>query len=1033
METVRKVLLIGSGAIKVAEAAEFDYSGSQAIKALKEEGIEVVLINPNVATIQTGDMADRVYLLPVKQRFLVRVIEEERPDAILLGFGGQTALDAGVKLWRSGVLDRYGVRVLGTQPEAIDRALNRERFKEALSSRGVPMPPSMHVSSPEEAMRAADLIGYPVMVRVSYNLGGRGSFIAWSPGEMGSLILRALKASSIGSALVEKYLGGWKEIEFEVVRDSHGNVIAPACLENADPMGVHTGESVVVAPCQTLTNQEYQMLRSASLRVAEAVGLVGEGNVQFALRGTEYYAIEMNPRMSRSSALASKATGYPLAYVAAKLALGYRLDEIINRVTGVTCSCFEPSLDYVVVKIPRWDLEKFEGASGTIGSEMKSIGEVMAIGRNLAEALQKGLRMLGKFDGLPMEGDSEEALKALRERRPYWPAWASIALASGFSVEDVAEASGVDQWFIREIEKAVRAYGRLSADPSSILVAKRYGFSDAQIARKLRLSEDQVRRMRISAGIRPSIKQIDTLAAEWPAVTNYLYVTYGGSEDDVKPGADVLVVGAGVFRIGVSVEFDWGVVEFARAARDYVDSVAIINYNPETVSTDWDVVDRLYFEELTLERLLDIYEFESPTSVITFLGGQVANDLAEPLESRGVRMLGTSGSSVEIAESRHRFSELLDKLGLRQPPWREVSSVDEALEFAAEHGYPLMVRPSHVLSGTSMSLVRDESSLRKAVMEALSTGRGVVVSRFVRGPEAEIDGVADGESAVGVVIRHVEPAGIHSGDSTMVLPSGQQVPAGKMKEAALRLVRALQIRGPFNLQFVIEGDEVYILELNLRASRSMPFSSKASGVNLARAAAKVIFEGSLGVDGFYEPSLSHYAVKSPQFSWSQLRGAYPYLGVEMRSTGEVASMDRSYEAALLKSWLSASPNRVPERGVLVGYEGDAVESVKMREAADALASMLDIWWLSDVGPERAVDLLKTGQADLVMATGYAPQVDYQVRRTAADLNIPLILNSDLAAELARALTTVNLDEVEVRPMSSYATGYRRPGLLRRVP
>ncbi len=1031
MESVRKVLLIGSGAIKVAEAAEFDYSGSQAIKALKEEGIEVVLVNPNVATIQTGDMADRVYLLPIRKEFLERVIEAERPDGIMLGFGGQTALDAGVRLWRSGVLDRYGVRVLGTQPEAIDRALNREKFKEALEGNGVPMPPSRHVSSVEEAMEAADSIGYPVMVRVSYNLGGRGSFIAWSEEEMRSLILRALKASSIGSVLVEKYLGGWKEIEFEVVRDAYGNVIAPACLENADPMGIHTGESIVVAPCQTLTNQEYQMLRSASLRVAEAVGLVGEGNVQFAL-GDEYYAIEMNPRMSRSSALASKATGYPLAYVAAKLALGYRLDEILNRVTGVTCSCFEPSLDYVVVKIPRWDLEKFEGVEGSIGSEMKSIGEVMAIGRNLAEAMQKGLRMLGRFDGLPMEGDPAEALKVLRERRPYWPAWASIALAGGVSAEEVADASGVDLWFIRELEKAVRIYSRLEPSQPSIYAAKRYGFSDAQIARKLGMSEDQVRRLRRSLGIVPVFKQIDTLAAEWPSITNYLYATYGGETHDVRPRADILVIGAGVFRIGVSVEFDWGVVEFARAAKEYVNTVAIVNYNPETVSTDWDVVDRLYFEELTLERLLDVYEFESPVRVVTFLGGQVANDLAEPLESKGVEVLGTSGSSVEVAESRDRFSELLDDLGLKQPPWKEVISVEEALEFALEHGYPVMVRPSHVLSGTSMSLALDDESLRQAVRSALSTGRSVVVSKFLRGPEAEIDGVADGESVIGVVIRHIEPAGVHSGDSTMVLPA-RGLPVDEMKAAALKLVRALQIKGPFNLQFVINGGEVYVLELNLRASRSMPFSSKASGVNLARAAAKVVFEGSLGVDEFYEPKMLHYAVKSPQFSWSQLRGAYPYLGVEMRSTGEAASMDRAYKAALLKSWLAVSPNRVPERGVIVGYGGIGEERGKMEEAADELASILDVWWLSEVGKDGATGLLKEGKVDMVMATGYAPEVDYEVRRLAADLNVPLVLSADLALELARAFNSVSLEEVEVRPMSSYARGYRSIGLLRKVP
>ncbi len=1029
---MKKVLLLGSGAIKIAEAAEFDYSGSQAIKALKEEGIEVILVNPNVATIQTGDLADKVYLLPIKANFLAKVIDIERPDGIMLGFGGQTALDAGVDLWRSGILDRYGIRVLGTQPEAIDRALNREKFKEALRSKRVPMPPSHHISSQEDAVKAAEEIGYPVMIRVSYNLGGRGSFVAWNREEMKSLIARALRSSSIGSALVEKYLGGWKEIEFEVIRDSYGNVVAPACLENADPMGVHTGESIVVAPCQTLTNREYQLLRSASLRVAEAVGLIGEGNVQFALNKLSYYAIEMNPRMSRSSALASKATGYPLAYVAAKLSLGYKLDEILNKVTGITCSCFEPSLDYIVVKIPRWDLDKFEGSEKEIGSEMKSIGEVMAIGRNFPEALQKGMRMLGLFDGLPMEGDAEEALSYLRERKPYWPAWASIALSSGISCEEVMRESGIDLWFIKELKKAVKAWQDLKLDPSSIYVAKRYGFSDDQIAKKLGTSEEQIRKFRSSYGIKPSFKQIDTLAAEWPSVTNYLYATYGGWESDVRPGADVIVIGAGVFRIGVSVEFDWGVVEFAKASKDYVDSVAILNYNPETVSTDWDVVDRLYFEELTLERLLDVYEFERPKGVIAFLGGQIANDLADSLEKRGVVLLGTSGRSVEVAESRENFSELLDRLGLDQPPWMEVRSLREAIEFAEEVGYPLVVRPSHVLSGTSMFIVKDEKSLSN-LKRILSMGKSVVISKFIKGTEVEIDGVGDGENALGVVIRHIEPAGIHSGDSTMILPA-KNVPADRMKSIALKLVRALGIKGPFNLQFVLDEGKVYVLELNLRASRSMPFSSKSSGINLAKASAKVIFEGSLNIDGFYEPFMNHFSVKSPQFSWSQLRGAYPYLGVEMRSTGEAASLDRIYEAALLKSWLSISPNRIPERGIIIGNEGSEDEARKLSTAVELIDSMgLDVWKISDIGQDEACKLIKEGKVDMVMATGYAPNIDYRVRRIAADLNLPLVLDANLSLELSKAMKYVDLNSVDIQPITAYARGYRFPGLLREMP
>ncbi len=1032
MESVRKVLLLGSGAIKVAEAAEFDYSGSQAIKALKEEGIEVILVNPNVATIQTGDLADEVYLLPIRKDFLARVIDEERPDGIMLGFGGQTALDAGIDLWRSGVLSRYGIKVLGTQPESIDRALNREKFKESVQRYGVPMPPSHHISSPSEALKAAESIGYPVIVRVSYNLGGKGSFVAWNEGEMRSLIQRALKFSSIGSALVEKYLGGWKEIEFEVVRDSYGNAVAPACLENADPMGIHTGESLVVAPCQTLTNREYQLIRSSSLRVAEAIGLVGEGNVQFALNKMNHYAIEMNPRMSRSSALASKATGYPLAYVAAKLALGYRLDEIVNKVTGTTCSCFEPSLDYIVVKVPRWDLEKFERGERRIGSEMKSIGEVMAIGRNFAEAVQKSMRMLGLFDGLPMEGNVDEALKSLKEKRPYWPAWASIALSGGVDADYISELSGIDIWFIRELEKAVKAWLDLKMDPRSIYIAKRYGFSDSQIAKKLGLNEGQVRNIRLSYRIGPSFKQIDTLAAEWPSVTNYLYATYGGVKNDIRPGARIIVIGAGVFRIGVSVEFDWSVVEFARASKGYVDSVAIVNYNPETVSTDWDTVDRLYFEELTLERLLDIYEFERPDGVIAFLGGQIANDLANSLEMEGVNLLGTSGRSIEIAESREKFSELLDDLKIEQPPWIEARSIREAVNFAEEVGYPLMIRPSHVLSGTSMFIVSDDSSLRSALSRALSTGRSVVISKFIEGVEAEIDGVGDGESAVGVAIKHVEPAGIHSGDSTMVLPA-KGIPSEKMKSIALKLVKALDIRGPFNLQFVLDGERTYVLELNLRASRSMPFSSKSSGINLAKASAKVIFEGSLGLNGFYEPSMSHFSVKSPQFSWSQLKGSYPYLGVEMRSTGEAASLDRTYEGALLKSWLAIQPNRIPRRGVVIGNEGSDEDSAKLNEAMEFIRSLgLRAWRVSDIGQDEAYRLIRNGKADIVMATGYAPDIDYKVRRIAADLSIPLILDASLSLEISKAITSVDLSSVDVRPIKAYARGYRIPGLLREI-
>ena len=1062
--SVSKALVLGSGAIKIAEAAEFDYSGSQALKALREEGIETVLVNPNVATIQTSyKLADHVYLGPLQPWFVERVIERERPDAILLGFGGQTALSLGVELHRRGVLQRYGVKVLGTPVEGIERALSRGLFREAMIKSGLPVPPSIPARSVEEALEAAEEIGYPVIVRVSFNLGGGGSFIAWSRGELEERLLRAFAQSGSGEVLVERYLHHWKEIEYEVVRDAYGNMVAVACLENADPMGVHTGESVVVAPCQTLTDQEYQLLRRASLGVAEAIQLIGEGNVQLALNprdSWDYYVIETNPRMSRSSALASKATGYPLAYIAAKLALGYRLDELLNRVTGRTCACFEPSLDYVVVKVPRWDLEKFENVERSIGSEMKSIGEVMAIGRNFLEALQKAIRMLDIGEpglaGGPRYEEPEsagEVLERLRRREPYWPIWAAKAFRLGVTVEEVHEATGVDPYFLEQIREAVELAERLRRSRPGTLEflglvaeAKRLGFSDEQIALLATASMENLWKARKSIGMeRPRVRQIDTLAAEWPAATNYLYMSYNAFEDDepISTGKPrIVVLGAGVFRIGVSVEFDWGVVSYGDEARRLGYEVVVVNYNPETVSTDWDANEKLYFEELTLERVLDVYRFEKPVGVVSFLGGQIANNLARPLEEAGARLLGTPGSSVDRAENRAAFSALLDRLGVRQPPWTAATSVEEALRFAEEVGYPVLVRPSYVLSGSAMAVAWGPGQLRSYIAQAakVSPRYPVVVSKFYEDSvEAEIDAVGDSRVVVGSVIEHVEPGGVHSGDSTMVLPwyTLPETAVREMARVASALNAELGVKGPFNIQFLYSGGEVYVIELNLRASRSMPFTSKVNGYSLMRAAAEASLQGRIETLPSHAEQLGdmlllrprrHWGVKSPQFSWHRLRGAYPGLGPEMRSTGEVAALGRSLEEALVKSWLSVHGNRLPRPGsrVLV-YTPTGRGREHLAAAARALEALgyrpatiagMSVDGLEELSLGRAVEALRTGEADMVLTTGYAPQRDYPVRRTAVDMNRPLVLEARLARRLAEALAKLGgtgaLEALELR-------------------
>ncbi|MCD6139580.1 MAG: carbamoyl-phosphate synthase (glutamine-hydrolyzing) large subunit [Thermococcus sp.] len=1028
---VSKVLILGSGAIKIGEAAEFDYSGSQALKALKEEGIETILINPNVATIQTShEIADKVYLLPLDIKFVEEVIKKEKPDGILLGFGGQSALSLGVALHDSGILEKYNIKVLGTPIEGIKKALDREKFRETMIKNNLPIPPSKAAKSVEEALKVAQEIGFPVMVRVSFNLGGRGSFVAWNEEEFEGYIVRAFAQSEIGEVLVEKYLKGWKEIEFEVVRDKDGNAVAVACLENFDPMGVHTGDSIVVAPSQTLTNREYQLLRSAAIEVAEAIDLIGECNVQLALdpKSEEFYIIETNPRMSRSSALASKVTGYPLAYIAAKLALDYTLDELLNGVTGVTTALFEPSLDYVVVKMPRWDLEKFENAKKKINTEMKSIGEVMAIGRNLHEAFQKAIRMVG-MELIGKYYESEESLEKVMERiknyEPYMPMHIAKALKLGASVNEIHEITGIDKFYLYIIEDLVKIAEALrNPNEETIREAKKLGFSDEQIKA---LSNGSIKKSI------PFVKQIDTLAGEVPARTNYLYMTYDAQENDIpyteKP--KVLILGAGVFRIGVSVEFDWAVVNFANAAKKRGYEVIVLNYNPETVSTDWDINDKLYLEEITLERVLDIYNFENPDGVIAFAGGQLANSLAKKLEQKGVRLLGTRGTSVDIAEDRVKFSKLLEKLNIKQPAWIEAKSVGEVLAFADEVGYPLMIRPSYVLSGTAMKVAYNEKELKEYLSLAtkVSPEHPVVVSKFLDAMEAEIDAVSDGKRVVGVTLEHIEKAGVHSGDATMITPYRylKEKHVKKMHKIALELALALGIRGPFNIQFLV-NDDVYVLELNLRTSRSMPFSSKSRGVNLMELSAQAVFDGklSLGSDyEYYEIPAKAFAVKSPQFSWSQLQNAYPFLGPEMRSTGEVASLGFEFEDALLKSWLSVKPNKMPKSNILVyGYNKDVPTLLETAKLLETLG--YNVFTLEDslnygnaLSKEKAINLMKLGEIKLVMTSGYAKEKDYFIRRTAVDLNVPIVLDANLGYEVSKAFAWAKNNCFEVKELSEY--------------
>ncbi|MDR2070147.1 MAG: carbamoyl-phosphate synthase (glutamine-hydrolyzing) large subunit [Treponema sp.] len=1080
----RKVLILGSGGLKIGQAGEFDYSGSQALKALKEEGIETVLINPNIATIQTSEgMADRTYFLPVTPEYVRQVIEKEKPDGLLLSFGGQTALNCGVALEREGILYKYGVRVLGTPVKAIEDTEDRQRFVDRLEEIGAKCPRSVAVTGTDEAVEAAAGIGYPVMVRIAYALGGAGSGICRNEAELrrrcDRVFARTDEVGSAPQALIEEWLGGWKEIEYEVVRDVYDNCITVCNMENFDPLGIHTGESIVVAPSQTLTDSEYHKLRRIAIEVIRRLGIVGECNVQYALdpASEDYRIIEVNARLSRSSALASKATGYPLAFVAAKLALGYALTDIENRITRVTKSCFEPALDYCVVKVPRWDLAKFKHVDIRIGSEMKSVGEVMSIGRTFEEALQKALRMTGI--GAPgLAADDEfcgsgvknlrDALAKPTDRRVFV---VYRALAEGWPVERIWRLTRIDRWFLHKIagiletEQAIRQIraprqgegenqsaglsgslpSPLSIDRELLARAKRMGFSDGRIGEFLGLGEMDVRKLREDYRIKPAVKQIDTLAAEYPAKTNYLYMTYAGSgagsgglaggiRDDTAPaGRGVMVLGSGAYRIGSSVEFDWCCVNAAETARKLGRYSIMVNCNPETVSTDYDMCDRLYFEELTLERVLDIYERERPDGLILSMGGQIPNNLATRLYTAGALIYGTTPQSIDMAEDRNKFSALLDRLGIEQPAWRELTDLSAARDFAAEAGYPVLIRPSYVLSGAAMNVAWDDESLEKFLGLAadVSPEHPVVISKFIENSkEIEIDAVARrGEILFHAITEHIENAGVHSGDATVVLPAQRLYieTIRKIRKISAEIALALDITGPFNIQFLAQRNRVRVIECNLRASRSFPFCSKVSRVNMIELAVRAMLDEPVQKASVSALDLEWVGVKAAQFSFSRLHGADPVSGVEMASTGEVGCIGTDLNDAFLKALLSVG-YRIPRKRILLStgpieekldfldsarklvdmeYELFASRGTAKFLAANGLPVTALNWPLESKEPNIS-GFIKRREVDMIINIPKNNREtelknDYIIRRMAVDFDIPLFTNIKVAREFIDAL------------------------------
>lgn len=1069
---MKKVLVLGSGALKIGEAGEFDYSGSQGLKALKEEGIKTVLINPNIATIQTSPLlADEIYFLPVTPEFVEKVIAKEKPDGILLSFGGQTALNCGVALHKKGILKKYGVKVLGTPIEAIILTEDRQKFADHLRKINVAVPESAAVTSAKKAEEVARRIGYPVMVRAAFALGGQKSGVAHTSAELHEIVTGALAVSP--QVLVERYLHHYKEIEYEVVRDRADNCVTVCNMENMDPLGIHTGDSIVVAPSQTLSNHEYHALRAESIKIVKSLGIVGECNVQFALNprpknsALDYYVIEVNARLSRSSALASKATGYPLAYVAAKLALGKLLSAIKNQVTGVTGSFFEPALDYLVVKIPRWDLEKFKGALERIGSAMKSVGEVMAIGRTFEEALQKAVRMLApNLDGVTTNGIGKDK-KLIRELllvpTPKRLFAIPAALNCGFSINQICKLTGIDPWFLNRVKNIVETESYLQKNllprgeesvADRLRKLKQLGFSDRRIGELTRKTELEVRNLRKKLKILPSVFQIDTLAGEVPAKTNYLYLTYNGSHHDVDPlgKKSVIVLGSGPYHIGSSVEFDWSCVHTALALRKYGKKSIIINCNPETVSTDYDMSDRLYFEDVSFETVVDISDFEKQSGMVISVGGQRPNNLAESLARYGIKLLGTRSGDIDRAEDRNKFSDLLDKLGILQPAWNSFTSMQEAKKFALSAGYPVLVRPSYVLSGSAMSVCYDEEELENFIKKAavVNSSHPVTISKFITGAkEIEFDAVAQaGRIQIYAISEHVENAGVHSGDATIVHPAQKvyTATAHEISGVAEKLAQALSITGPFNIQFLVKDNRVHVIEINLRASRTLPFISKVLGVNFADAAVAAFY-------GRGKPQAIKYpdyvAVKSPQFSFSRLSGADPVLRVEMASTGEVASFGDTFEEALLKSILSSTAYL--EREAVLLSIGGVVNKKRFLESARMLhesgyriyATDTTMDFLAASGiPGQKVKKVYEGGTSNVLGIIEQKQVSfvvnisdregkegrhhtqhitdgYRIRRAAVDSNISLFTDLQLARSFVRAIRIYGLDNLKIKSWKEY--------------
>ena len=1072
-ENIKKVLLLGSGALKIGEAGEFDYSGSQALKALKEEGIKTVLINPNIATVQTSEgVADKIYFLPVTPYFVEKVIEKERPDGVLLSFGGQTALNCGVALYKEGVFEKYGTRVLGTPVQAIMDTEDRELFVKKLDEINVKTIKSEAVENIEEARRAAREVGYPVIIRAAYALGGLGSGFCDNEDELNILAEKAFSFSP--QVLVEKSLKGWKEIEYEVVRDRFDNCITVCNMENFDPLGIHTGESIVIAPSQTLTNSEYHKLRELAIRIIRHIGIVGECNVQYAFdpESEDYRVIEVNARLSRSSALASKATGYPLAFVAAKLGLGYGLFDLKNSVTKTTSAFFEPALDYVVCKIPRWDLGKFHGVDRELGSSMKSVGEVMAIGRTFEEAIQKGLRMIGQ--GMHGFVENKELVisdidKALREPTDKRIFVISKAMRAGYTVDQIHELTKIDKWFLYKLEnimetsKELHEWGnnhiQLSELPKELLYqAKRQGFSDFQVARAIGWQGDMedgilaVRQYRKSVGIVPVVKQIDTLAAEYPAQTNYLYLTYSGTANDVHYLGDhksIVVLGSGAYRIGSSVEFDWCGVQALNTIRKEGYRSVMINYNPETVSTDYDMCDRLYFDELTFERVMDILDLENPHGVIVSTGGQIPNNLAMRLDGQKVNILGTSAKSIDNAEDRDKFSAMLDRIGVDQPEWSALTSMDDINAFIQKVGFPVLVRPSYVLSGAAMNVCSNQEELERFLQLAANVSKKhpVVVSQFIEhAKEVEMDAVAqNGEIVAYAISEHIEFAGVHSGDATIQFPPQKLYveTVRRIKRISRQIAKELNISGPFNIQFLARDNDIKVIECNLRASRSFPFVSKVLKINFIELATKVMLGLPVEKPEKNLFDLDYVGIKASQFSFNRLQKADPVLGVDMASTGEVGCIGEDTSCAILKSMLSVG-YRIPEKNILLST-GATKQKVDMLQAAKALKAKgynlyatggtskfltengienTRVYWPSEDGHPQALEMLHNKQIDMVVNIPRDLSVGeltngYKIRRAAIDLNIPLITNARLASAFINAFCSMSIDDIAIKSWDEY--------------